>query len=222
MKLTIRHKLLAILLLVNTVLIMAIYFANQAAFERSFRDYIQQNSRARLVALMPTIRKNYDRYGEEWVFHRHPAWHQLVQEVRGNSVTATSASATPSYDSYDSPAMQRPHRRPEHADRGSTEESIGLERGDEHRPQTQYQSDRRPQPGAERPLRGERGAYPPKKRRPPRGHGDNGSGRLVYKNAAGEQVIGSLTTTRTTLWVPVHQSDSPSSPLLGYVAWKMA
>ncbi|TMP31300.1 ATP-binding protein [Pseudoalteromonas rubra] len=218
MKLTIRHKLLAILLLVNTVLIMAIYFANQAAFEKSFRDYIQQNSRARLVALMPTIRENYDRYGEEWVFHRHPAWHQLVQEVRGNPVTTKSAGAHPSYDSYDSPSMQRPRRRPEYADGSPGGERRGRGEVNEQGFQSQYQSDRRPQPGAERPPKGERGAYPPKKRRPPpRGYGDNGSGRLVYKNAAGEQVIGSLTTTRTTLWEPVHQSDSPASPLLGYV-----
>ncbi|MCG7533514.1 ATP-binding protein [Pseudoalteromonas sp. OOF1S-7] len=216
MRLTIRHKLLAILLLVNTVLIMAIYFANQAAFEKSFRDYIQQNSRARLIALVPSIRDNFARYGEDWVFHRHPAWHQLVRELRGNGVSATSSGTAPSYDSYDSPSMQRSRRPSELNERGSEPDWGGRGVRTEQGAQAQYHTDRRPQPGADRPPRGERGAHPPKKRRPPRGHGDNG-GRLVFKNAAGEQVIGSLTTTRTTLWVPVHQSEVPSSPLLGYV-----
>ncbi|QPB83651.1 HAMP domain-containing protein [Pseudoalteromonas rubra] len=213
MKLTIRHKLLAILLLVNTVLIMAIYFANQTAFEKSFQDYIQQNSRARLVALMPSIRDNYARYGEEWVFTRHPAWHQLVSELRGNARSATSPAATPSYDSYDSPSMQRPRR----SERGPEPGRDGRGMRNEQGTKAQYQTDRRPKPDADRPPRGERGAHPHQKRRPPRGRSDSMGGRLVYKNAAGEQVIGSLTTTRTTLWVPVHQYDKAGAPLLGYV-----
>ncbi|WP_046003732.1 ATP-binding protein [Pseudoalteromonas rubra] len=217
MKLTIRHKLLAILLLVNTVLIMAIYFANQAAFEKSFRDYIQQNSRARLVALMPSIRDNFARYGDDWVYPRHPAWHKLVSELRGNGRSATSAAATPSYDSYDSPSMQRPRRPSDLTERGPEPGRDGRGMRNEQDPQAQYHTDRRPKPGADRPPRGERGDHPHQKRRPPRGRSDSMGGRLVFKNAAGEQVIGSLTTTRTTLWEPVHQSDSPSSPVLGYV-----
>ncbi|KNC65068.1 hypothetical protein AC626_25495, partial [Pseudoalteromonas rubra] len=134
MKLTIRHKLLAILLLVNTVLIMAIYFANQTAFEKSFQDYIQQNSRARLVALMPSIRDNYVRYGEEWVFHRHPAWHQLVEELRGNVTSATNARSASSYDSYDSPAMHRPRRPSDHEGRGPGREGRGMRGEDSKKP----------------------------------------------------------------------------------------
>ncbi|ALU42293.1 ATP-binding protein [Pseudoalteromonas rubra] len=217
MKLTIRHKLLAILLLVNTVLIMAIYFANQTAFEKSFQDYIQQNSRARLVALLPSIRDNYARYGEEWVFHRHPAWHQLVEELRGNVTSATNARSASSYDSYDSPAMHRPRRPFDHEGRRPGREGRRLRSEDSKKPHYKRRSDKETGFDAERPAKGEGSARPERRRRPPRGHGDNGSGRLVYKNAAGEQVIGSLTTTRTTLWVPVYQFDKTDAPLLGYV-----
>ncbi|KZN30357.1 hypothetical protein N480_05245 [Pseudoalteromonas luteoviolacea S2607] len=85
MKLTLRRKLLAILLLVNAVLISAVYYANQLAFEKSFREYLQNSSRAKLVAIMPTVRSNFSLYGEEWVSRHNPLWPRLVGEFEGRS-----------------------------------------------------------------------------------------------------------------------------------------
>ncbi|AOT07930.1 ATP-binding protein [Pseudoalteromonas luteoviolacea] len=85
MKLTLRRKLLAILLLVNAVLISAVYYANQLAFEKSFKEYLQNSSRAKLTALLPTIRENFDKYGQDWMTRRSPHWTRLVGEYHGRS-----------------------------------------------------------------------------------------------------------------------------------------
>ncbi|MBQ4836878.1 MULTISPECIES: ATP-binding protein [Pseudoalteromonas] len=85
MRLTLRRKLLAILLLVNAVLISAVYYANQLAFEKSFREYLQDSSRAKLTAILPTIRENFENYGEGWMTRRNPHWTRLVGEFHGRS-----------------------------------------------------------------------------------------------------------------------------------------
>ncbi|WP_256096647.1 ATP-binding protein [Pseudoalteromonas luteoviolacea] len=85
MRLTLRRKLLAILLLVNAVLISAVYYANQLAFEKSFREYLQNSSRAKLSAIMPTVRNNFDLYGDSWVSRHNPLWPRLVGEFEGRS-----------------------------------------------------------------------------------------------------------------------------------------
>ncbi|MCF2858258.1 ATP-binding protein [Pseudoalteromonas sp. SMS1] len=100
MKLTLRRKLLAILLLVNAVLISAVYYANQLAFEKSFREYLQNSSRAKLTALMPTIRENFSLYGQSWVAKHHPQWPRLVGKFEGRSDTEIEQM------------MKRPRKRP--------------------------------------------------------------------------------------------------------------
>ncbi|MCF6442623.1 ATP-binding protein [Pseudoalteromonas luteoviolacea] len=87
MKLTLRRKLLVILLSVNAVLISAVYYANQLAFEKSFKEYLQNSSRAKLVTLLPTIRENFAQYGEQWMTRKYPHWTRLVGEYHGRTQT---------------------------------------------------------------------------------------------------------------------------------------
>ncbi|KZN31719.1 ATP-binding protein [Pseudoalteromonas luteoviolacea] len=119
MKLTLRRKLLAILLLVNAVLISAVYYANQLAFEKSFREYLQNSSRAKLTALMPTIRENFSLYGESWLVKHNPLWPKLVGEFEGRSeaeieqMMKRPRKGPPKYHRKDGRGEGKPPRGPE-------------------------------------------------------------------------------------------------------------
>ncbi|CAH9068151.1 Adaptive-response sensory-kinase SasA [Pseudoalteromonas holothuriae] len=79
MKMTIRVKLLLIILIANTALVLAIYLANKFAFEKSFSQYIENTSRAQLRDVIARFAKTYEQYESlEWVYKGSAEWDSIV------------------------------------------------------------------------------------------------------------------------------------------------
>lgn len=81
MKMTIRVKLLLIILIANTALVLAIYIANKLAFEKSFTSYLRNTTRVQLQEVVNQVAENYERYGSlNWVYRGSEPWNDIVHQ----------------------------------------------------------------------------------------------------------------------------------------------
>ncbi|TMN38688.1 ATP-binding protein [Pseudoalteromonas sp. S2755] len=86
MKMTIRVKLLLIILIANTTLVLAIYIANKLAFEKSFTAYLENTSRAQLKEVVTQVAETYARHGSlDWVYRGSEDWDSIVRSFYGLS-----------------------------------------------------------------------------------------------------------------------------------------
>ncbi|WP_440053914.1 ATP-binding protein [Pseudoalteromonas sp. T1lg65] len=84
MKLTIRVKLLLVILIANTALVLAIYVANKLAFEKSFSQYVENTSRVELQEIVVLVSQTYEKHGNlNWVYKNSPDWENIVRQFYG-------------------------------------------------------------------------------------------------------------------------------------------
>ncbi|MEJ6474456.1 ATP-binding protein [Pseudoalteromonas piscicida] len=86
MKMTIRVKLLLIIMIANTALVLAIYIANKVAFEKSFTAYLENTARSQLQNVVTQVAQTYARHGSlDWVYRGSEEWDSIVHHFYGLS-----------------------------------------------------------------------------------------------------------------------------------------
>ena len=80
LRLPIRVKLLIMMLLANTALVLAIFLANQFAFEKSFSQYINSAAKARLAPVISVFQQTMDEQQDsDWIDRRSAHWKNLMR-----------------------------------------------------------------------------------------------------------------------------------------------
>ncbi|MCF6436276.1 ATP-binding protein [Pseudoalteromonas sp. MMG022] len=182
MKLTIRVKLLLLILIANTALVLAIYAANKLAFEKSFSTYIENTSRVQLQEVIAKVAQTYEKHGSlAWVYRGSDDWESLVRfyyeqsRLSGDGFESHEGRRPPPPRKETRPP--RPRRHDEgHGPRPRADEEFS--RRSEHRPP------------------------------PPRA----GNRRLLLKDADGQLLMGSAQNTKNTFWFPVYKTDHLNDP----------
>ncbi|KAF7775157.1 two-component system, OmpR family, sensor histidine kinase BaeS [Pseudoalteromonas citrea] len=180
MKVTIRVKLLLMILIANSALVLAIYIANQIAFEKSFAQYVQSNAREKMHTVIVKVVETYKaRNGFSWVKHRSPELSEIIQlyhQVNGveSNKPARRKGRPPEY-------KKGKDYRPK---RGPKQEFDGSEQ-------------RRPAKGG---PRGDR-------KLPPKRGAKSLPNRLIFKSPDGQLLIGKATMAQAALWLPMYTGD---------------
>ncbi|MBQ4863281.1 HAMP domain-containing protein [Pseudoalteromonas sp. MMG013] len=135
MKVTIRVKLLFMILIANSALVMAIYIANQLAFEKSFAQYVQSNARDKMQPVIVKMVTTYKAHnGFSWVKHRSPEMGEVIKLYR----TANGKSAEPPHRGKGPPPRGSGHKKGAGPERGYKKEEQDVR----HRPP---KGDKRPE-----------------------------------------------------------------------------
>lgn len=80
LRLPIRVKLLIMMLLANTVLVMAIFLANQFAFEKSFSQYVNNAAKERLTPVIRVFQQTMDEQQDiHWIDRHSSHWKNLMR-----------------------------------------------------------------------------------------------------------------------------------------------
>ncbi|CAM4253207.1 ATP-binding protein [Pseudoalteromonas byunsanensis] len=186
MKLTIRVKLLLIILIANTALVLAIYVANKLAFEKSFSKYIENTSRVQLQDVIAKVSQTYETQGSlAWVYKGSDDWESLVHLY----YELARDSGRGGFEGYEGnrPPPPRDDSRPP-------------------RPRRYDEANTRPP----KPRRaGEEFRRPEERRQPPPRPTNR---RLLLKDADGQLLMGNAQNTKNTFWFPIYQSDHLSEP----------
>ncbi|WP_105167712.1 ATP-binding protein [Pseudoalteromonas sp. T1lg23B] len=191
MKLTIRVKLLLIILIANTALVLAIYVANKLAFEKSFSEYIENTSRVQLQEVIAKVAQTYEKHGSlAWVYKGSDDWESLVRFYYGLA-RDTGRGGFSGYEGSRPPPPRDDSRPP--PPRRYDEANI---RQDDFRPPRPRRTDE------EFRRRDERRQPPP---RP-------ANRRLLLKDADGQLLMGNAQNTQNTFWFPIYKTDHLSEP----------
>ena len=181
MKVTIRVKLLLMILIANSLLVLAIYIANQIAFEKSFAQYVQSNARDRMQVVIVKVVETYKaQNGFSWVRHRSAQLSEIMQLYR--QVNGDNSSRSP-----------KRGRKPDDARPGGRE--YRPKRGDTDASDRSY---RRPPPQDE---------ARPGRKGPPRKGERPASNRLIFKLPNGQLLIGKADMAHSALWLPMYSGD---------------
>ena len=80
LRLPIRIKILIMLLLANSTLVLTIFVANQIAFDKSFSDYVQSQTKARLEPVIEAFHQTMEtQQNVDWLDRRSPNWKNLMR-----------------------------------------------------------------------------------------------------------------------------------------------
>ncbi|MBD1582553.1 ATP-binding protein [Pseudoalteromonas sp. S16_S37] len=117
MKMTIRVKLLLIILLANTALVLAIYLANKLAFEKSFSQYIENTSRVQLQDVIAKVAQTYEQHQSlDWVYKGSDEWEGVVRLYYGitnDGAPRRRVESRPPPRRYEQRSDDEPRHRPQ-------------------------------------------------------------------------------------------------------------
>jgi len=86
LRLPIRIKILIMLLLANSTLVLAIFVANQIAFDKSFSDYVQSQTKARLKPVIEVFHQTMEtQQNVDWLDRRSSHWKNLMRTYHQTS-----------------------------------------------------------------------------------------------------------------------------------------
>ncbi|ALO41395.1 histidine kinase [Pseudoalteromonas phenolica] len=118
LRLPIRIKILIMLLLANSTLVLAIFVANQVAFDKSFSDYVQSATKVRLKPVIAEFHETMEKQQNvDWLDRRSEHWKNLMRTYHQVSVAnenLTKKRPKPSKD-------KRPPARGERRGRGPSD-----------------------------------------------------------------------------------------------------
>jgi len=78
---SIRTKLIILLVLANTLMISVMLVLNAASFNRGFSDYVIERETRRLKPLLENIAQQYEQQGNwNWLRWDSPVWHQTLRQ----------------------------------------------------------------------------------------------------------------------------------------------
>jgi two-component system sensor histidine kinase BaeS len=201
---SIRAKLLVMILAANTLVVLAIYLANQLAFEKSFSQYVQGTVRGSMLPVIEALVSEInEQQSVDFIHPGNPDFEAVVRVYRLKSDLSDSAQThRETLRERRPPPREREgqfDRPPLPRDR----ESVGTQQGE-------GRFERRPPPPRE--------TDGPEGRRGPRPDND----RLMFKTASGLLILGTERMAETALWIPLHAGDdnqgtAGSGKLLGYL-----
>ncbi len=96
MKLSIRVKLFLMFLTANTLLVLAIFVANQVAFNTSFSRYVERQAKGQLTPVVEEIVDTYHGRGDlDWINPRSADWRNVVHTFAELKTTFTPQRPPP-------------------------------------------------------------------------------------------------------------------------------
>jgi two-component system sensor histidine kinase BaeS len=208
---SIRAKVLVMILAANTLVVLAIYLANQLAFEKSFSQYVQGTTRSSMIPVIEALVSEIkEQQSVDFIHPGNPDFEAIVQIYRLKS------------DFSDSAQTQRQttrERRPPRDAEGRFDRPPP--------PRERNGGDNREGDGNRLDLREPRFDRPPPP--PPREHGApdprrgaRNTDRLMFKTASELLVLGNERMAETALWIPLldgddNQATAGTGKLIGYL-----
>ncbi|MFC3032282.1 ATP-binding protein [Pseudoalteromonas fenneropenaei] len=182
------------ILVANTLVVLAIFIANQLAFQRSFSQYVQSTTRADLVPVIEVFVK------------------QLKESVNWNWIRPGTKDFENIVNIYQlgekHPTKPLERERPR---RLNEQGQLAEQRPRDGR--------RPPPPPEDQPLRPRAAGLAP-----PNDGGDRrrGTSRLMFKTVQGDLILGTPRMATSALWIPLHEGDdNPETQgqgaILGYL-----
>lgn len=225
---SIRAKLLVMILAANTLVVLAIFIANQIAFEKSFSQYIQGTARVSLIPVIEAFVKELkQQQNVDWIHPGSEPFEAIVMVYRQKGDLSPSAIQRRNELGYQQnqqdgfarrPPPPPPPREDQQGDRQRRprfDDNNGFPRPrpeDEGRP-------RRPRPEDEGEFRRPRddSGFDPR----PAGRGA-GEERLMFKTASNLIILGTERMAESALWIPLREGDDSGETagtgrLLGYL-----
>ena len=106
------------LLLANSTLVLAIFVANQIAFDKSFSDYVQSQTKARLEPVLEAFQQTMEsQQSVDWLDRRSPHWKNLMRTYHQVSAANDTLPKKRQKSSKD----KRPPHRKERRGRGPSD-----------------------------------------------------------------------------------------------------
>lgn len=200
---SIRAKLLVMILAANTLVVLAIYLANQLAFEKSFSQYVQGTVRGSMLPVIEALVSEInEQQSVDFIHPGNPDFEAIVRVYRLKSDLSESALTH-----RDTLRERRPPPRDNYS-RFDRPPPPPRER-DGQRIEPRESRFNRPPPREDDEPAGRRGA---------RINND----RLMFKTASGLLILGTERMAETALWIPLHEGDEAQATagtgkLIGYL-----
>ncbi|CCQ11607.1 Sensory histidine kinase BaeS [Pseudoalteromonas luteoviolacea B = ATCC 29581] len=91
---SVRAKVLVLILAANTLVVLAIYIANQLAFEKSFSEYLQSSTKARLKPVSTKMAQTINQLGTDWIHPGSREFEQIVMIYRTQNQVQSASTVS--------------------------------------------------------------------------------------------------------------------------------